>query len=221
MNAQPPAPPPPPPPAAAPPPPPPPSVAAAPEVDYPVVLDIERQDQYSRFMPLVKWLLAIPHFFVLFFVYIGVFFAWIGAFFAVLITGKYPSGIFNFMVGSLRWTYRVNNYVLLMTDRYPPFSLDDDPEYPVHFGIEYPEDGRVSRWRPLFAWLVALPYLFVAAMLSYLQYAILIIAFFAILFTAQFPEGMFNINLIIQRWMARGSGYVLFMTTKYPPFVWG
>jgi hypothetical protein len=78
----------------------------------------------GRGMPLVKWLLAIPHYFVLFFLYIGAFFAVIFAWFAILFTGRYPRGIFDFVEGVIRWHNRVVGYALiLVTDRYPPFRL--------------------------------------------------------------------------------------------------
>jgi hypothetical protein len=81
-------------------------------------------EQLSRGLPLVKWLLAIPHYIVLFFLYIGVFFALIGAWFAILFTGRYPRGIFKFVEGTIRWHNRVVGYAFtLVTDRYPPFRL--------------------------------------------------------------------------------------------------
>ena len=81
-------------------------------------------EQLSRGLPLVKWLLAIPHYIVLFFLYIGVFFAVIGAWFAILFTGRYPRGIFDFVEGTLRWHNRVVGYAFsLVTDDYPPFQL--------------------------------------------------------------------------------------------------
>jgi hypothetical protein len=80
--------------------------------------------QLSRGLPLVKWLLAIPHYIVLFFLYIGVFFAVIGAWFAILFTGRYPRGIFKFVEGTIRWHNRVVGYAFtLVTDQYPPFQL--------------------------------------------------------------------------------------------------
>jgi Domain of unknown function (DUF4389) len=78
----------------------------------------------TRWMPLVKWLLAIPHYIVLFFLTIGAFFAAIFAWFAILFTGRYPRSLFEFVEGVIRWHNRVGAYVLLLiTDRYPPFSL--------------------------------------------------------------------------------------------------
>jgi Domain of unknown function (DUF4389) len=89
------------------------------ELDYPNVL----QD-LNRWLPIFKWLFAIPHYIVLFFVYIGVIVAVIVAWFAILFTGNYPRSLFDFVVGAMRWTLRVNAYAfLLLTDAYPPFSL--------------------------------------------------------------------------------------------------
>jgi hypothetical protein len=89
------------------------------EIDYP---DVEKD--LNRWMPIVKWLLAIPHYIVLAFLAVGAVFAWIVAWFAILFTGKYPKGLFDYVVGVGRWGLRVNAYAfLLVTDRYPPFSL--------------------------------------------------------------------------------------------------
>ncbi len=80
--------------------------------------------ELSRGMPLVKWFLAIPHYIVLFFLHIGVFFAAIFAWFAILFTGRYPRGLFDYVEGVLRWHNRVVAYAFaLVTDRYPPFRL--------------------------------------------------------------------------------------------------
>jgi len=90
------------------------------EIEYPNV-----ETDLSRGMPLVKWFLAIPHYFVLFFLSIGAFFAVIYAWFAILFTGRYPRGVFDFVMGVQRWFLRVSAYAfLLVTDKYPPFSLE-------------------------------------------------------------------------------------------------
>jgi hypothetical protein len=186
---------------------------------YPVRLDARRQDTYHRFLPLVKWLLAFPHYFVLFFLLIGVFFAKIVAFFAVLFTGRYPQGIFDFVAGVLRWGWRVNAYVLLLTDRYPPFSLEPDPDYPAQLEIDYPADG-VDNWRPLVHWLLIIPFAIVAGVLVAVAGLVAFIGVFVILFTRELPEGMFKLILYPYRWQFRGSAYMLWMVTRYPPFEW-
>ncbi|MBU1935518.1 DUF4389 domain-containing protein, partial [Patescibacteria group bacterium] len=90
------------------------------ELDYPNV-----EKDLKRGMPLVKWLLAIPHYLFLAVLFVGVVFAVIFAWFAILFTGSYPKAVFDYVVGVMRWGLRVNAYAfLLVTDEYPPFSLD-------------------------------------------------------------------------------------------------
>lgn len=186
--------------------------------DDPVLADCERQADYMRFMPLVKWLLAIPHYLCLIVLGIGAWFAMLFAAFAVLFTGVYPRGIFDFVVGVYRWAWRVGTYVLLMTDEYPPFSLDDRAGTTTRLAIEYPE--HVDRWRPFVQWLLAIPYLIVAGLLGYVAAVMSFFAFFTILFTRKYPQEIFDLTLIPLRWNVRGNAYAGFLTTKYPPWIW-
>jgi Domain of unknown function (DUF4389) len=191
-----------------------------PAADYPARVDIEYQEPLNRWLPLVKWLLAIPHYILLFILYFAAWFALIAAFFMVLFTRSYPPALFQFIVGVFRWHERVTAYIYLMRDEYPPFALEPEPGEPVTVDVEYPEDG-VDRWRPLVAWLLAIPYLFVASIIAYIAQILVFFAFFAILFTRKFPRGMFDIVLVSQRWLLRGYAYAAFMVTRYPPWVWG
>ena len=89
------------------------------DLDYP-----NAQTDLKRGMPLVKWFLAIPHYVILFFLWIAVLFVVVISWFAIIITGRYPRGLFDFVVGVMRWTWRVQAYALLLaTDKYPPFEL--------------------------------------------------------------------------------------------------
>jgi ABC-type multidrug transport system fused ATPase/permease subunit len=187
--------------------------------DYPVQAHATRQEEYNRFLPLVKWLLAIPHYIALFFVAIGALVAILISFFAVLITGRYPRGLHDFVVGVHRWSFRVGAYVYLLTDRYPPFSLQDDPEYPATLQIDYPEDG-VNRWRPLVHWLLVIPYAIVAGILAYVAAIVAFIGIFVILFTKHLPEGMFKLILNPLRWQIRAYAYQVWLVKRYPPFEW-
>ena len=196
-----------------------PDPSGPPSPDHAARLEIAYPTELKRWLPLVKWLLVIPHLIVLCFVAIGAFFVGIYAFFAVLFTGRWPRGAFDYIVGTFRWAYRVIAYVHLMTDAYPPFSLDDDPAYPVRLTIDYPE--HVDNWRPLVQWLLAIPYLIVAAALYWLTGILTFIAFFTVLFTKEIPRGLFELMVPGLRWNVRGGAYGYFMTDRYPPWLWG
>jgi hypothetical protein len=196
-----------------------PDPAGPPSPSYPARLEIAYPAELNRWLPLVKWLLVIPHLIVLCFVGIGAFFVAIYAFFAVLFTGRWPQGAFEYLVGTFRWALRVVAYFHLMTDAYPPFSLADDPEHPVRLTVAYPE--HIDNWRPLVQWLLAIPYVWIAAVLYWLTGVLSIVAFFTVLFTKQIPRGVFELMVPGMRWSLRGNAYSCFMTDRYPPFIWG
>ena len=196
-----------------------PDPAGPPSPPYSAALEVSYPAELNRWLPLVKWLLVIPHFVVLTFVGIAAFFVGVYAFFAVLFTGRWPRGAFDFIVGTIRWFYRVAAYFHLMVDAYPPFSMADDPSYPVRLQIDYPE--RIDNWRPLVQWILAIPYLFVAGIFYWITGVLTVVAFFTILFTKQIPRGIFEVMMPGFRWNLRGNAYAYFTTDRYPPWVWG
>lgn len=194
------------------------AVTTGPSSGYPVGVDGDLLPEYARFMPLIKWLLLIPQYIVLFFLLIGAAFVAFISFFAVLFTAKYPEGMWNFMVGVQRWLLRVTAYQMLITDKYPPFTLEETPDDTVRLLADYPE--RVSRWRPFFAWLLVIPYAIVAALIIMVAQICSFIAFFTIIFTKKVPDGLFDVIRIALNWQLRSSFYMYYMSTEYPPFEW-
>ena len=182
---------------------------------------------------LIKWLLAIPHFFILFFLWIAFWVVWVIALFAILFTGKYPRGLFDFNVGVLRWSWRVGfySYQALGTDKYPPFTLES-VDYPADLEVVYPE--RLSRGLVLVKWwLLAIPHLIVVSLLQGgwwgwwfwwgedyvgLVFILVIIAAVILLFTGKYHQDIFRLVIGMNRWVYRVAAYTALMTDKYPPF---
>jgi hypothetical protein len=207
---------------------------------YPVRIEGDLDPNVSRWLWLVKWLLAIPHYIVLAFLWLTLLVLTVVVFFAILFTGRYPQGIFAFNVGVLRWTWRVAfySYGALGTDRYPPFTLDDVADYPARLEVAYP--AQLSRGLVLVKWwLLAIPhYIVVGIFLGGGSYAasrvdewawslgfetgligvLVLFAGVALLFTTRYPRGLFDFVLGLDRWVARVAAYMLLMRDEYPPF---
>ena len=206
---------------------------------YPVRVDARLDPHLSRWLWLVKWVLVIPHVIVLFFLWIAFTALSIVAFFAILFTTRYPRPLFEFNVGVLRWTWRVNYYAYsaLGTDQYPPFTLAEVPGNPAQFHVPYPE--HLSRGLVLVKWwLLALPHLLIVGILAgggaslagnadtrdYTWTAggliglLVIIAAVALAFTGRYPRGLYDLILGLNRWVLRVAAYTSLMTDAYPPF---
>ena len=190
-------------------------VAAAGAPGYPLRYDVEYPENLSRWLIFVKWLLAIPHFLILYALMGVAYVILFIAFFAILFTRRFPRGLFDFVVNIYRWNANVSAYVGLLRDEYPPFSWEAG-KYPVTYEVDYPE--QLNRWLPLVKWLLALPHYIVLMLLLIVAVLLWIVAWFAILFTGRFPQGIFNFIVGVTRWTYRVNAYVYLLRDDYPPF---
>ncbi|MGW2618982.1 DUF4389 domain-containing protein [Streptomyces sp. NPDC001500] len=203
--------------------------SAVPLPDRPVRVTGRLDAPLSRWLWLVKWILIIPHCVVLFFLWIAFSVVTVIAFFAILFTERYPRALFDFNLGVLRWSWRVAyySYGALATDRYPPFSLGEEPDYPARLDIAYPE--RLSRGLVLVKWwLLAIPHYIVIGFFvggwhlgwwtGGLVDVLTLIAAVVLAFTQKYPGDLFDLIVGLNRWVLRVAAYATLMTDVYPPF---
>jgi hypothetical protein len=202
-----------------------------------VRIEGDLEDGLSRWLWLVKWFLLIPHFIILAFLWLGVIVVTLISFVVLLFGGRYPQGLFNFNLGVLRWSWRVlfYSYGALATDRYPPFTMADVPDYPARLDVDYPDDQRHGF--PLIGWwLAGIPQYVIAGLLAGVGAgastgasgatrptggvidALMVVVAILLLIGKGYPRPVFNIAMGFQRWAIRAGVYALGMTREYPPF---
>ena len=189
---------------------------------YPATFTLRRPEAIERWRPLVQWLLALPHWVILY--ALGIvssavsFLSWI----AVLVTGRLPESFATLQVLYLRYWNRVTVYAEFMRAEYPPFAFDledaDPGDYPA-LGVDLqPElDGR-NRLTVLFRWLLVIPQLFVLGLVGIAAFFAWLAALVAVVVTGRWPEGLWDFLVGYLRWTLRVNAYALLLTDRYPPF---
>lgn len=192
------------------------SVPAQPPERYPMRYDVAYPRRLSRWKTFFRLFLFIP---VWLFGQLVQYFAQIAlliGFGTVFWRRKYPGWLFSGLSGAFAFSARSSAYALLLTDRFPSFSPEDSP---VTLEYDSPPSGHLSRWRVLF-WksVLLIPHIIVLSLVALAVFAVTLIAWFAILITGNYPRGMFQFVVGVQRWWWRIAGYFASFNDRFPPF---
>lgn len=189
---------------------------------YPAALTFDSPERVARWRPLVNWILAIPQLFIVGAMrYVAQAISVVG-WFIILFTGTLPAGLANFQVMYLRYSVRVSVFAGFLTEEYPPFDFTMTPADPgtdprVRVDI-VPQLEQRNRLTVFFRLILAIPQFIVIAVLGIAVWAVYVIAFFAVLFTGRWPQGLRNFAVGFMRWVLRVEAYLLLLTDDYPPF---
>jgi hypothetical protein len=186
-------------------------------VAYPVTFEVDYAERRSRLTAFFRAILAIPAAIVLCIFGIIAYIAAVIAWFAIVITGRYPRGLYEFVAGYNRSLARVTAYGLLLAEPYPPFGGADDPGYPVRMHFAGPL-GRYSRARAFFRFILAIPILILRYVTNLLLEIGAIAAWFVIVITGKLPRGLFDVMALANSYTARSDAYLFLLTETYPPF---
>jgi hypothetical protein len=189
---------------------------------YPATFSFDAPEKIANWRPLVHWLLVIPHVIVLY--VLGLVSEIVGfvSWFIVLFTGALPDGLANLQAMYLRYSTRVATYAVFMREEYPPFAFDTvaaDPGGDPRVRVDLvPELANRNRLTVAFRIILALPQFIVLAVLGFAAGVAALIAFFAVLFTGRWPDGLRDFVVKVFRWSLRVQAYFLLLTDVYPPF---
>jgi uncharacterized protein DUF4389 len=185
-------------------------------ISYEADADLEGRNRLTTFF---RYIVAIPWLIVAsiygFVAEIVAVIAW----FAIVFTGKYPQGLYDFNAGYLRMASRVNGFEYLLTDGWPPFGGDDDPNYPIRVGVPAPLD-QYDRLKTGLRLIIGIPVYLLAIVQAIILGVCAVIAWFVILFTGKVPDGLFNPIRSASAYLTRAGGYFLLLTEDYPPFTY-
>ena len=185
---------------------------------YPISYEADAAlDGRNRLTTFFRMLVAIPWQIVAYLYGIAASISAFIAWFALMFTGRYPEGLYNFNAGYLRMVGRANSFYYLLTDEYPPFGGEDAPDYPVRIGVAPPLD-KYSRVKVFFRFLIGIPVMLLLFVQALIGGVCALIAWFAILFTGRMSEGLFNPIRSALAYGTRATAYFMYMTEDYPPF---
>jgi hypothetical protein len=193
-------------------------LAVDPLISSPVDVRVAPAEAQRRLTVLVRLILAIPQFVVLGFVSIGAFVVVVLGWFAALVSGRLPASFGRFLSGYVRWQVRVLAYTFFLTDRYPPFSLDADPGYPVDLAVT---SGRLNRAAVLFRIVLFVPVYFADAAFLYGMYGVGVVTWAITLVRGRVPDSLFGASAAAIRYHARVTGYLYLVTSVYPNGLFG
>lgn len=171
----------------------------------------------NRLTTFFRYLIAIPWHIVLALYGFVASFAIVIAWFALLFTGRYPEGLYNFVGGYLRLAARVYGFAYLLTDEYPPFGGKESPGFPIRLGVPPPLDSY-SRAKVFFRYIIGIPVMLLAFVQSLILMICTLISWFAILFTGRHPEGLFDPMRSAAAYLMRATAYFALVTEDWPPF---
>jgi hypothetical protein len=184
---------------------------------YPVGYEADYVEPRNRLRVGFRFILAIPWLILAQYIYpIAIFVVAVIAWFALLFTARYPKWAYDFNAGFLRMLGRVNGFLFLQTDEWPPFGFEEAPQYPIRIPIA-PAQERYSRWRAFFRLIVGIPVIFVAALIGYVGQTIAVLSWFVIVFTGRQPAGLHNVLSFALAYSIRATAYFLLMTERFPP----
>jgi Domain of unknown function (DUF4389) len=186
-------------------------------VSYPVTFEADFAERRNRLTAFFRLILIIPLVIVLYLYGIVTVFAILFAWFAIVITGRYPKGLYDFVAGYLRFLARVTAYGALLSDPYPAFGGSPDPSYPVRMDFAGPLDPY-SRVKTLFRIILAIPIVIVRYAMHILLEIGAVGAWVVIVITGKMPRGLFDLMVLANSYMARTDAYLFLLTETYPPF---
>jgi hypothetical protein len=184
---------------------------------YPVTYEQSPPVERNRLTAFFRIFLVIPHFLVAIVGGIVVLFAVLAAWLALLFTGRYPQGLYDFLAGACRWTTRLNGYLYLVTDEFPPFDLGEHPEYPVRVGIPAPKESY-DRVKVFFRIFLVIPVAIVAYVMNLWMQAVGLVLWFSAVFVGRTSPALTEAQRIPLAYYTRANAFYWLLTEDFPPF---